>query len=114
MILGRVVGTVWATRKDPKLESLKLLVVERISLDLAPTGSFVVAADACEAGNGEVVLVAQGSSARQTDHTHAKPVDAVIMAIVDNLELEDAKALARAYADREECLDERLAAQAEI
>ncbi len=114
MILARVVGTLWATRKDPKLESLKLLIVERLSLALEPSGSFVVAADACEAGVGEVVLVAQGSSARQTDLTHAKPVDAVIMAIVDNLEIEDREALARSYERRRARITERLEAQAEI
>ena len=114
MILGRVVGTVWATRKDPKLESIKLLLVERLSIDLQPAGGFVVAADACEAGVGEVVLVAQGSGARQTDRTHAKPIGAVIMAIVDNLELEDAGALERAYAQRKQAVERRLAVQPEI
>ncbi|GIW71839.1 MAG: ethanolamine utilization protein EutN [Planctomycetota bacterium] len=114
MILGRVVGTVWATRKDDKLQGLKLLVVERLSLALQPQGGFVVAADACEAGVGEVVLVAQGSSARQTALTHNRPVDAVIMAIVDNLELEDAGALERSYALREQNLAGRLAVQPEI
>lgn len=87
MIYGRVIGTVWATRKDPQIEGLPLLAVERHELDGSPLDSFVVAVDTVGAGVGEFVLVAQGSSARQTDVTRDRPVDAVIMAIVDNLEV---------------------------
>lgn len=87
MIYGRVVGTVWATRKDPMIEGLPLLAVERHGLDGTPQGGFVVAVDSVSAGVGEWVLVAQGSSARQTELTRDRPVDAVIMAIVDNLEV---------------------------
>lgn len=87
MLYGRVVGTVWATRKDPKLEGVSLLIVERRELDRSPTGDFVVAVDTVAAGVGDFVLIAQGSSARQTDVTRDRPVDAVIMAVVDNLEV---------------------------
>lgn len=87
MLYGRVVGTVWATRKDPKLEGVSLLVVERRELDRSPTGDFVVAVDTVAAGVGDFVLIAQGSSARQTEVTRDRPVDAVIMAVVDNLEV---------------------------
>ena len=87
MIYGRVVGTIWATRKDPQLEGLTLQVVERAELDGTPTSSFVVAVDTVSAGVGELVLVAQGSSARQTSKTRDRPVDAVIMAIVDDIEV---------------------------
>ena len=86
MVLGRVTGTVVATRKEERLGGLKFLVVEVLKLDRKPTGSFVIAADAVGAGAGEVVLLAQGSSARLTDVTKDKPVDAVIMAIVDLVE----------------------------
>jgi microcompartment protein CcmK/EutM len=75
-----------ATRKEERLGGLKFLVVEVLKLDRKPTGSFVIAADAVGAGAGEVVLLAQGSSARLTDVTKDKPVDAVIMAIVDLVE----------------------------
>lgn len=92
MIYGRIVGTVWATRKDPQIEGLPLLVVERHELDGKPTGSCVVAVDTVSAGVGEFVLVAQGSSARQTEKTRDRPVDAVVMAIVDNLEVQAAPA----------------------
>src|SRR4051794_34633079 len=114
MILGRVVGTIWATRKEPSLEGAKLQIVEQVGLDFKPLGSFLVAVDAVEAGVGEIVLVAQGSSARQTKATNNKPVDAVIMAIVENLELVEAAALDRGYADRLKQLEDRLGQQKEI
>ena len=86
MTLGRVVGTIVATRKEAKLEGFKLQVVEALGLDLRPTGAFVVAVDAVGAGSGEIVLTAAGSSARLTHLTQDRPVDAVIMAIVDTVE----------------------------
>ena len=87
MLLGRVVGTVVASRKEATLGGLKLLLVQNCDLAGAPTGAFVVAADAVGAGVGEVVLYAAGSSARQTEATRERPVDATIMAIVDNVEV---------------------------
>ena len=87
MIYARVVGTIWATRKDPMIDGLSLMVVQRIGFDGESIGHPVVAVDTVSAGVGEAVLVAQGSSARQTDKTRDRPVDAVIMAIVDNLEV---------------------------
>lgn len=87
MILGRVIGTVWSTRKDEHLVGAKFLIVRQLDLDYKPKENFVVAVDSVGAGVGEVVLVAQGSSARQTAFTHNKPVDAVIMAIVDKLDV---------------------------
>ena len=87
MLLGEVVGTVWATRKDPGLVGMKFLVVREIDLDGNALEAFVVAADAVGAGEGEIVLVAQGSSGRQTELTQGKAVDAVIMAIVDRLDV---------------------------
>lgn len=85
MLLGRVVGTVVATRKEPELEGLKLLLVRAADVDGKPTGGLVVAIDAVGAGLGEVVLYASGSSARQTSVTKDRPVDATIMAIVDQV-----------------------------
>lgn len=86
MILGQVVGTVVSTRKDPGLSGLKLLVVRELDDAMKPTGHLVVAADAVGAGRDEVVLVAAGSSARLTEATRDKPVDAVIAGIVDAVE----------------------------
>jgi microcompartment protein CcmK/EutM len=85
--MGRVVGAVVASRKDEKLQGLKLLVVRNLDLELGNERGYVVAADAVGAGAGEVVLYATGSSARQTTRTDGRPVDAVIMAIVDEYDV---------------------------
>jgi microcompartment protein CcmK/EutM len=86
VILGQVVGTVVSTRKDSGLSGLKLLVVRELDDGLKPTGQLVVSADAVGAGRDEVVLVAAGSSARLTEATRDKPVDSVIVGIVDEVE----------------------------
>ena len=86
MNLGRIAGTVVATRKDDRLSGFKLQVVEIVDLDLKPTGAFTIAVDVVGAGDGEIVLTAQGSSARLTEATRDRPVDAVILAIVDTVE----------------------------
>lgn len=88
MRLGRIVGTVVSTRKDTSLESLKLLVVENLTTGLEREGGYVVAVDAVGAGLGEVILYASGSSARLTPVTKDRPVDAVIMAIVDSFDVD--------------------------
>jgi microcompartment protein CcmK/EutM len=91
MFLGLVVGTVVASRKEPELEGLKLLLLRPCDLDGKVTsGSPVVAADAVGAGVGEVVLYASGSSARQTQVTKDRPIDATVMAIVDTVVVEGA------------------------
>lgn len=87
MLLGKVVGTVVSTKKEPTLDGSKLLLVRGLDLEGKPTATLVVAVDAVGAGVGEVVLYASGSSARQTEMTKDRPVDAVIMAIVDQLEV---------------------------
>lgn len=89
MLLGEVVGTVVSTKKDEKLEGLKLLVIRQLNLEGKATGSYVVAADSIGTNRGEVVLYASGSSARQTDVTKDRPVDTVIMAIVDAVEVKN-------------------------
>lgn len=86
MLLGRVAGTLVASRKDPSIEGHKLLLVRTLDIEGEETGQFVVAMDAVGAGVDEVVMVAQGSSARQTDVTRDRPCDAVVMAIVDSWE----------------------------
>jgi microcompartment protein CcmK/EutM len=87
MKLGRIVGTVVSTVKDEKLDGLKLFVVRDLSMEMADRTSFVVAADSVGAGVGEVVLYASGSSARQTKLTDGRPIDACVMAIVDQIDL---------------------------
>ena len=86
MLLGRVIGTVVATRKDSHLTGLKLLLLEELNLRLEGTGRHLVAADAVGAGSGEIVLFATGSSARLTEATRDRPVDAVISAIIDEVD----------------------------
>jgi ethanolamine utilization protein EutN len=87
MVLGKIIGTLVATRKEPTLEGLKLLVVRACDVDGHPlaTGAIAIAVDAVGAGIGEVVLYCSGSSARQTQVTQNRPVDATIMAIVDEI-----------------------------
>ena len=87
MLLGKVVGTLVATRKDEKLEGFKFLVVKRLDIENKETGDYVIAVDAVQAGVGDVVMYATGSSARQTVMTDQKPCDAVLMAIVDTWEV---------------------------
>ena len=88
MIFGKVVGSVWATKKDEKVNNMKFLIVRHADFDLKLKDAFLVAVDAVGAGAGEYVLIAQGSSARLTELTDKKPVDAVIMAIVDKLDID--------------------------
>lgn len=87
MLLGKVVGTVVSSRKEPTLDGSTLLIVRGVDLEGKPTSTVVVAVDAVGAGVGEWVLYASGSSARQTESTKDRPVDAVVMAIVDQVEV---------------------------
>lgn len=89
MILGRVVGTVVATRKDEKLEGKKLLIVQAVDPETGQGSGYVVAVDTVDAGAGETVLVVSGSSARMAKGLKDQPVDAAIVGIVDILKLQD-------------------------
>jgi microcompartment protein CcmK/EutM len=89
MILGKVIGTIWATRKDEEMVGMKLQIVKHVDLDYKLKDSFVVAVDTVQAGVGDIVLVVSGSSARQTAVTKNKPVDAVIVAVVDKLDISE-------------------------
>jgi microcompartment protein CcmK/EutM len=84
VLLGKVVGTVVSTRKEPKMDGLRLMILELLDVQGKPNKNYVIAVDAVGSGVGEIVLYAAGSSARQTDATNNKPCDAVIMAIVDS------------------------------
>ncbi len=88
MLLGKVVGNLVASQKDPGVAGFKFMVVEQLDDRAKTTGGYVVAVDAVGAGEGEVVLYATGSSARQTVATQDRPCDAVIMAIVDSWDVE--------------------------
>src|SRR5438046_166021 len=75
MLLGKVVGTVVASRKEEELVGLRFLLVKGCDYDGKPTGAVVVAVDAVGAGVGEVVLYASGSSARQPKVTKERPLE---------------------------------------
>jgi microcompartment protein CcmK/EutM len=88
MILARVVGTVVATRKDPRLEGKKLLVVRPVSPEGKEEAGYVVAVDTVSAGNRELVICVSGSSARMADGCKDTPVDTAIVGIVDSVDLD--------------------------
>ncbi len=100
MNLGKVVGTVVSTRKEQSLEGLKLQLVKYVDEHGKETGAQVVAVDTVGAGPGEMVLVACGSSARQTTATDKRPCDAVIMAIVDSWNVGDRTVYRKSETDR--------------
>ncbi len=87
MLIGKVIGKIVSTRKEPKLSGAKLLVVQPLDLKMKPTGEPMVCIDSVEAGYGETVLVVQGSSARLVSHQGDNPVDAAIIGIIDSVDL---------------------------
>jgi microcompartment protein CcmK/EutM len=87
MILARVVGTIVATRKDPRLEGFKLLIVKPVSPEGQDESGYVIAVDTVGAGSKETVIVVSGSSARMAEGCKDKPVDASIVGIVDTVTL---------------------------
>lgn len=89
MILARVVGTVVATRKDPRLEGKKLLIIKPVSPDGKDEAGYIVSVDTVSAGNRELVLAVSGSSARMAEGCKDQPVDNAIIGIVDSVSLDD-------------------------
>jgi microcompartment protein CcmK/EutM len=100
MQIARIIGTVVATRKEHSLNGLRLMLVRPLDENGRDIGSPFVAVDAVGAGMEEVVLVASGSSARQTVQTDKRPVDAVIMAIVDSWDVNGEEKYRKHYAPR--------------
>ncbi|MGE5462453.1 MAG: EutN/CcmL family microcompartment protein [Syntrophothermus sp.] len=88
MLIAKVIGTTVSTIKDEKLNGRKLLILRQADETGAVSGRPYVAVDTVDAGIGDLVLTAAGSSARQTDITKDTPVDAVIMSIIDSLEVD--------------------------
>ena len=88
MILARVVGTVVATRKDPRLEGKKLLILKPVSPDGKDETGYVVSVDTVGSGIGERVIAVAGSSARMAEGCKDKPVDTAIVGIVDEVHLD--------------------------
>jgi len=88
MLIAKVIGTTVSTIKDEKIVGRKLLVLRQTDEKGNPVGKPYVAVDTVNAGVGDLVLTAHGSSARQTKITDKRPVDAVIMAMIDSLEVD--------------------------
>ena len=89
MLVAKIVGTVVATRKDPRLVASKLLVARAIDPRGKPEGSYLVAVDTVDAGVGETVLIVSGSSARMASGLKDCPVDAAVVGIIDAVELNE-------------------------
>lgn len=89
MYIGKLIGTVVSTSKDDSLVGTKLLVVRKLNEKLQPQDSIEVAVDRVGAGVGEIVLVSKGSSARSVFENSKIPVDATIVGIVDNVEVNE-------------------------
>lgn len=88
MILGKVVGDVWSTKKSDKIHALRFLFIQPIGRDLSTDNTLIIAADEMGAGIGEMVMVTQGSPAMQAlKRDNPVPVDAVVVGIVDNMYL---------------------------
>jgi len=87
MIFARVVGTVVSTQKDPNLSGKKLLLCREVDHAGTPLKTYHVAVDAVEAGEGNLVLLSYGSAARMTEQTKNAPIDAVVLAIVDDVSI---------------------------
>jgi ethanolamine utilization protein EutN len=89
VLLAKIIGTVVATRKDPRLVSNKLMVVRPVDPRGKPEGNSLVAIDTVDAGVGETVLIVSGSSARMASGMKDCPVDAAIVGIVDTVDLNE-------------------------
>ncbi|HEX5705236.1 MAG TPA: EutN/CcmL family microcompartment protein [Pyrinomonadaceae bacterium] len=91
MFLGKVIGTVWSTKKSPDLEGVRFLIVHPYDLDHEPTKNVVVVADSLGAGSGEVVICAYGKAARSAIGNQDMSIEAAVVGIVDRVDLTDAK-----------------------
>ena len=87
MFLGKVVGTVWSTKKSPDLEGVRFLIVHPYDLDKQPTKNIVVVADRLGAGTGETVLCAFGKAARSAIGNQEMAIEAAVVGIVDRVDL---------------------------
>ncbi|MEJ2614001.1 MAG: EutN/CcmL family microcompartment protein [Ignavibacteriaceae bacterium] len=87
MIFAKVIGTVVSTQKDKNLDGKKLLLCKEVDHNGKPLNTYHVAVDAVQAGEGSFVLLSYGSSARMTETTKNAPIDAVILAIIDDVQI---------------------------
>ncbi len=101
MFLGKVVGTVWSTKKTPDLEGVRFLIVHPYDLDKEPTKNIVVVADRLGAGVGEVVMCAYGKAARTAIGNQEMAIEAAVVGIVDRMDLQDTESEEAREAARE-------------
>ena len=93
MLIGKVIGNVWSTKKKDEISALRLLFVQPLGKDLKPDGNVLVASDEVGAGFEEMVIVTQGAPAMQAFCKEALiPIDAVVVGIVDNIDIADGAA----------------------
>lgn len=90
MIFAKVIGTIVSTQKDENLIGKKLLLCKEVTYDGKPLNTYHVAVDAVQAGEGNFVLLTYGSSSRMTEMTKDAPIDAVVSAIIDDVDIEEA------------------------
>lgn len=89
MFLGKVVGTVWSTKKTPDLEGVRFLVVHPIDLDKEPTKNIVIVADRLGAGVGETVMCAYGKAARSAIGNQEMSIEAAVVGIIDRVDVQE-------------------------
>ena|SRR5712664_2510756 len=89
MFLGKVIGTVWSTKKTPDLEGVRFLIVHPFDLDREPTKNVVVVADRLGAGAGETVMCAYGKAARSAIGDQDMSIEAAVVGIIDRVDLAD-------------------------
>lgn len=90
MIIGKVVGRLWSTRKDEKLNGQKFLVVRLMKNGMEESEDVLVAGDIVGAGKGDLVMITQGSSTRQIAGLKDVPIDSIVVGIIDSIEMENA------------------------
>ena len=87
MLIGKVIGSVWATQKTENLRGLRILVVQPLDREQKPSGAPIAAVDTLGAGKGQLVLVVTGSSAQQVATNVPLPIDAATISVIDNLDM---------------------------
>lgn len=100
MFIGKVVGTLWSTKKTPNLESLRFLIIHPLNLNKDPLTDIVVAADVLGAGTGEYVMVAFGRAARMAVDKEDCSIEAAVTAIIDRIDIDQSLANLQGDADR--------------
>lgn len=89
MQIGRIIGTVVATRKDERLIGTKLMITQPLDLDLSPKGEPLIAVDTVGAGIGELVIYAKGTASRIAANKRESPIDAAVIGIIDEMDIRD-------------------------